>query len=656
MKPGWIDTVQAHLRSSEVLRAVTSVRGDSGRALALGTAPLRSLTTAEVERLEALGNTAEDWRRVRVAEGFDGERVRQSHFRGDVVLGRFSDDVTPVDGVRIPAGVVRSTVVNSVIGHDALVCDVRLLANCIAAEYALLWDCGMIVGTGRTTFGIGQILPLGVETGERSLPVYAEITVAVAAALTQGRVREQLLKPYERLLADHEQAVASPYSIIERGALVRGTALVQDAYLGPHAVVDGAARVENSAILSSADEPAQLSAGVCVKHSLIQWGSHVSDLALVEQSVVLEHARVERQAKVSGSLIGPNTTVAEGEVTASLLGPFIGFHHQALAIAVRWPDGKGNVGHGASAGCNHTSRAPDQECVLGEGVFLGLGTALKYPIDLSKAPYSVVASGVSLPPQKISFPFSLIDIGSPPAGVPPGHHEIVPAWVLSDNLYMLKRSESKFRARDRASRNCFAYDVFRPEMVDLMRDARRCLESAPLVKDVYTERDILGLGKNYVSEPQRRRAVLSYGFFIRYYALLSLLERLRICPEAALGRVAGRLLTMPSTNARWEHARCLLTEELHVGDVPGALRELADVLEQLAQDVERARARDDERGRRIIEDYALVHAPAEQDAIVRQTWDETRQRQQEIENLLARLERPLRVSAPVPTPCDACTS
>src|SRR5438093_5611883 len=112
---------------------------------------------------------------------------------------------------------------------------------------------------------------------------------------------------------------------------------------------------------------------------------------------------------VTASISGPNSGVAEGEVTASLLGPFVGFHHQALLIAALWPEGKGNVGYGANVGSNHTSKAPDQEFWPGEGTFFGLGVNIKFPADFSRAPYSIIASGVATLPQRVTFPFSLLN-------------------------------------------------------------------------------------------------------------------------------------------------------------------------------------------------------------------------------------------------------
>lgn len=79
------------------------------------------------------------------------------------------------------------------------------------------------------------------------------------------------------------------------------------------------------------------------------------------------NSHADKHGKLLGALLGPNSGVSEGEISASLVGPFVGFHHQALLIAAMWPAGKGNVGYGANVGSNHTGKAPDQELRPGEG-------------------------------------------------------------------------------------------------------------------------------------------------------------------------------------------------------------------------------------------------------------------------------------------------
>src|SRR5262249_9012100 len=81
--------VRTLVARSELLRALVSVRQDGGKGLALGQATLRPLSGPEIVQLEKRGNTAENWSKVLVTDGFDPQRVRGSDFQGSVYLGGF---------------------------------------------------------------------------------------------------------------------------------------------------------------------------------------------------------------------------------------------------------------------------------------------------------------------------------------------------------------------------------------------------------------------------------------------------------------------------------------------------------------------------------------------------------------------------------------
>src|SRR5690606_23852621 len=159
----------------------------------------------------------------------------------------------------------------------------------------------------------------------------------------------------------------------------------------------------------------------------------------------------EQAGHGAGSLIGPDTHVVWSDVSASLVGLFVGFHHQALLIGALWPEGRGNVGYGANVGSNHTGRKPDQELRPGEGVFFGLGCSVKFPANYSDAPYSLIASGVTAPPQRFAFPFSLIAPAHEPLA--PGLNEAIPGWMWSENAYALARNAYKYADRNKARRH-----------------------------------------------------------------------------------------------------------------------------------------------------------------------------------------------------------
>ena len=124
---------------------------------------------------------------------------------------------------------------------------------------------------------------------------------------------------------------------------------VTDALLLPFARLDGSI-VERVTVLSSDSDVSVVEGGAVVRDALLQWAVHIDTMACVDNAVVCEHGHVDRHGKLLGSLLGPMSGVSEGEVSASLVGPLVGFHHQALLIAAMWPEGKGNVGYGANVG------------------------------------------------------------------------------------------------------------------------------------------------------------------------------------------------------------------------------------------------------------------------------------------------------------------
>ncbi|HID21415.1 MAG TPA: DUF4954 family protein, partial [Planctomycetaceae bacterium] len=142
------ERVSQAMAESVLIRTVESVRQDGGLQIALGGASVRPLTDAEIEQLERQGNVCEDWSKVQVADGFDPARVCRARFHGHVVLGAFTGQ-SSVSGVQLPTGIVNSTLVDAVIGNEALIQDVRMLARCVVGSEAVLLNCGSVTCDGE---------------------------------------------------------------------------------------------------------------------------------------------------------------------------------------------------------------------------------------------------------------------------------------------------------------------------------------------------------------------------------------------------------------------------------------------------------------------------------------------------------------------------
>src|SRR3989339_226069 len=589
------------------------------------TRTLRRLSTAEIQQLEKQGNTSQSktWDNIRVGPGFTAENIRNTAFLGKAVLGAFRETVI-IDGICCQSGIYNATLGNVQVGNGALVHEVGLLSSVALFEKSVCMHCGTIAHQGESSFGNGQRVNITIETGGRAIPVHADMSLQNAIHIATHRSDAPLQAAYQSAVKAYAVAASSRWTIIGPGARISNSACVKNTFLGEAGLIDNALLVEESTILSSVNEPSTINHGALVRASLVQWGSLVTTMGMVTESVLIEHASVERHGKVSASVIGPNTAIGSGEVISCLLGPFIGFHHQALLIASFWPMGKGNVSYGANIGSNHTSRAPDQENWIGEGFFFGLGTNIKFPADFTRAPFSLLAANCQTLPQRIFFPFSLI---SPPAeifpGISPAINEISPGWVLSDNIFAIRRNEAKYRARNRAQRTPIEFETFRPAIIDLMVEARALLD-IPNIKDLYTDRDIPGIGKNFMKEAGRIKGRDAYTFYIRHYCLLGLLRKVDFLLKSGKRVPASLVEIHDRDDARWEHERLLLQREFPGETMAHCLSLLKEMQRKIALLVQASKEKDDARGRQIIPDYADAHTSADKDLFVKETWAETR--------------------------------
>ena len=635
------------LERSEIVRLARALRERRGPSLLFGDA-VSPLSGEQIVRLKAQACESSDWSAIRVAEGFDPGAISRCRFEGACVLGRFTATSELAGGLTLPSGIHNATLVGCEVGNDALVRDVGLLSNYLIADGAVVSSVGEMTVSAQPTFGNGIEIALGIETGERAIRGFAELDLDLATRLVRAPAGSELRRAYDDLIARYLEAAALPKGYVGPGASIRVCGRLRDVFAGEGAVIEGATAIVNTTILSGRDERTHVGDGVVIRDSLIQWGCEVASGALVETSLLAEHSHAERHVKVSHSLLGPNTGVGEGEVTSALLGPFVGFHHQSLVIATFWPQGKGNIGYGANVGSNHTAKAPDQELWPGEGMFFGLGVNIKFPANFERAPYTIIATGVTTLPQKVEFPFSLIN--SPAQtfeGVSPAYNEIIPAWSLLDNAYALARNETKFRDRNRARRTPVEFEVLRPEIVDVVKEARRRLMAAPQKPAarpgqpvLLFEKEIPGLGKNYLLESSRIKAIEVYSFALRFYALRGLYRRL-VEIEAAEGRIADveKVLSQPPATPRWAHELQTLNEEAASGGlVHKSVRDLLALWiehhRRHAEAVRLSKSRDDERGARIIPDYAIIHKPADEDKVIRQLFAQQAEIEKRIEGWL----------------------
>jgi NDP-sugar pyrophosphorylase family protein len=542
-----------------------------------------SLTESQIVLLEDNGNSSENWSGVRVFGNAALDSVRNCVFRGDI---RIAMTPAEIEGKQLAPVLTNCCLQNVTVLPGCRIESTYLLSNLHIGEGTIIENCGRLIYEQGSLCGCGTELELGVETGERNVPSSPCLDTDLAALLSGGSARSENLASYHTFLDGFLSQLRSKNSgVIGKACRIQDTPVLENCFIGSGVEILNACALRNSTVLGGEPNPASVLDGALVRDSILKWGSRVDSGAIVERSIVGEVSVVEKHGKLTSSFLGPNSVLAEGEITASLAGPFTSSHHQSLLIAARWPEGRGNIGYGANIGSNHTSRLPDQEIRPGEGMFFGLACSVKFPADYSQAPYSIIATGVTALPGRVEFPFSLIcEPFSSIDGIPPAFNQIIPGWVLSDNLFAVERNEEKYSSRNRAIHWKPDGKIIREETIRMMM---RSLEKLDVrsVKEIYTESDICGLGKNYLTEAHRNRAIETYRFHIRYFALECLSsspEKLSVFQRDYLER------EFPGVSG----------EELH--------RIVSDMREVIAESIRISREKDYSRGCRIITDYGDV--------------------------------------------------
>jgi len=599
---------------------------------------MRPLTLNEISTLQGpCFSKCKDWGKLRLLLNPEESRMDQSpylqqivsfnNFSGVVVIGINSKEIC--DGeADLPVGIHS----NALISNCILDAGCRVYRNmCMVDTYvgiaASVLNCGKISCGKNVLYGHLNI-SVGPESGGgRNITVTAESNmIDVCQKLGVSKICTPSNIP----------PTMCNMNFIGAGCMVRDTPTIDSVFLASTSTIEGATSVRNSVLLPTA----KVGNACTVNRVMLQWNASIMDHSYISDTLLMEHAHAGPKSLVVKSILGPDVHVAAGEMHSSLIGPNTNAHHQSLVIGVLWPLGRGNVGYGANVGSNHTGRLPDQETCSGEGTFWGLSCVVKFPVDLSYSPYTIVAAGTTVGPQRIAMPFSLlVDMN--------GETQIIPAWSLQSSPYTLTRNANKYANRRKATHHKFytGWEMIRPDIVDMCWIARDSLRGiSQLAPEYKTERIVPGIGGATLSEKARQSGIHAYTQCIQRYALGGFLEWIQInrgsklllnleqeFQDVTISDSNMDILTKPSwpilpwevdMSTTWIHQKSILRSEFPMcGDwaawVADLLHACMKVETEYANGVYKSKKRDDVRGVDTIPGYMDSHVAAEDDEVIK---------------------------------------
>lgn len=548
----------------------------------------RALTEVERLTLEQQGCEAEDWALVKVDHDFSPRGFASVTFSGECFLSALVEPCW--DGERHWPSMVKDVALSRVrLAPNVHISRTGLLEDCVVGSGSVVFNCGRILGADVSVWPVG--IKVGNETGGRAMWLSPEMTSAQAKLQSENPLKADIF--FAEAQSEFDE-FSRGQSWLDRGCHITDVPLSKGVFLAEGTKVSGASLLDGVIAMGDLEQPVQIGSGCQLQRSILQWGSVVDGAAQLTAALISDGSHVGQGAVVEQSFIGHSGGFGKGEVTSCFMGPFVAMHHQSLSIGLVWPAGRGNVAYGANLGSNHTGKSPDQEAFPGEGCFFGLSSSLKFPVHLKLAPYSLIAAGVEVPPMRLELPFSLILPPKPGLSVTSmGLNRIEPAWVLSENLYALVRSELKFTQRLKSRREPFDASWLRADTVQLMDRAREKLMALPLDEDWIVAREWPGLGEGLLSRSSVQKAIDLYQLFGDFFALDCVLR---------------------DHDSAW--AERLTEQGLDCGDRDVLQRKVVETLEWQLAAIERSRVKDFNRGRRICDDYDLTHVAMDKDPVL----------------------------------------
>jgi hypothetical protein len=293
----------------------------------------RALSSQEISRLTEQGCTCADWSQVQVADGFRPQRVRTTHFCGQVKLGVFEKDVAFYGGVSKPTGISCATIHNCTIGNNVYISQVRnYIANYVVEDDAVIDNIDLLAVDGQSSFGNGTQVAVVNEAGGREIPIYDRLSAHTAYIVAFYRHRPEMIQRLRDMIGGYVASIRSPMGFVGKGARIINSRLLKNVRIGPACVIEGVNRLEDGSVNSCAEDPVYIGPGVYADHFIVASGSKITDGTIICDCFVGQGCVLAKEYSAENSVFFANCGGFHGEACAIFAGPYTVTHHKSTLL------------------------------------------------------------------------------------------------------------------------------------------------------------------------------------------------------------------------------------------------------------------------------------------------------------------------------------
>lgn len=443
----------------------------------------RPLNQKEIQILEANLNQAQDWKELKVKEGFNPHLVKNCRFFGFHRIGALSDSYLEFKNLRMPVGLYNSTFVSCDIGDDVALDRINLCSHYQIESEVMILQVNELATTPTAKFGEGVVkegedpsiriwMELANENGGRKVIPFLGMTQADAYLWINKREDKALQQAFVDLTLKTFEPKRGVYGRIQTRSVIKNTGIIKDVHIGSDTYIKGANKLKNLSILSNAQAPVQIGEGCELVNGIIHEGSRIFYGVKAVRFILGPFSQLKYGARLLNAYLGDNSTISCCEVLNSLIYPFHEQHHNNSFLCAAVIQGQSNMAAGATLGSNHNSRGADGELHAGRGFWPGLSVALKH--NSRFASFNLISKGNYPAEIHNPIPFSLIGNDEETGAL-----LIIPAYWFQYNMYALARNAWKFQHRDqRLHKNlCIELDYLAPDTMFELLNALHLFET-----------------------------------------------------------------------------------------------------------------------------------------------------------------------------------
>ena len=275
----------------------------------------RHLTNEEISVLESNSCWAEDWDRVMVDEDFRPYNFHRVVLYGDIRLGKFEKTVEVAKGFTKHSGINDATLRNVTVGDDCYISNISTMET-----------------TEGATYGEGHMVSVLNEMGDGNVILFHNLNSQLAAFMVKYFKDKQLKDNITRLINEEIRFTQPERGTVGNGVKIINSKEITNTVVKDDCEINGAARLSDCTIMSSADASVYIGTGVICENSIICNGCSITNSVKMQDCFVGEACQITNGFTAEASVFFANSYMANGEACAAFCGPFSASHHKSSLL------------------------------------------------------------------------------------------------------------------------------------------------------------------------------------------------------------------------------------------------------------------------------------------------------------------------------------